>query len=111
MKTSDIKSTMARKFVITTNSKNTTQAVPDLVQDALTMAIRRRGKVNDIIVHSNQGGTYASGDYQQQLIDNKLRCGMSRRGEYLDNAVTESFFASLKKRTYLPRRLQNTSRS
>jgi len=34
-----------------------------LVQDALTMAIWRRGKVNDIIVHSDQGSTYASGSY------------------------------------------------
>lgn len=68
----------------------------ELVQDALTMAIWRRGKINDVIVHSDQGSTYASGDYQQQLSDNKLRCSMSRKGECLDNAVAESFFGSLK---------------
>ena len=150
MKVADIKSKMARKFVITTNSKNTTRPVADLlqrqfvvsdrdkawvsdttfiatregwlylatildlfsrqvigwsmstrnntalVQDALTMAIWRRGKVNDIIVHSDQGSTYASGDYQKQLSDNNLRCSMSRKGECLDNAVAESFFGSLK---------------
>jgi transposase InsO family protein len=150
MKASDIKSKMARKFVITTNSKNTMQPAPDLlqqqftversnqawasdttfigtrhgwlylavivdlfsrqvigwamgtrnntelVQAALTMAIWRRKKVKDIIVHSDQGSTYASGDYQQQLIDNKLRCSMSRKGECLDNAVAESFFGTLK---------------
>ncbi|HEX20210.1 MAG TPA: IS3 family transposase [Acidiferrobacteraceae bacterium] len=150
MKAADIKSKMAAKFVITTDSKNTTQLAPDLlqrqftvdksnkawvsdttfiptrqgwlylavildlfsrqvigwamgtknnaqlVQDALTMAIWRRGSVRDIIVHSDQGSTYASGDYQQQLRDNKLYCSMSRKGECLDNAVAESFFGTLK---------------
>ena len=74
------------------STKNNTE----LVQDALTMAIWRRGKVSDVIVHSDQGSTYASGGYQQQLNDNRLRCSMSRKGECLDNAVAESFFGSLK---------------
>ena len=68
----------------------------ELVQNALTMAIWRRGEINDVIVHSDQGSTYASGDYQKQLRENKLRCSMSRKGECLDNAVAESFFGSLK---------------
>jgi transposase InsO family protein len=68
----------------------------ELVQDALTMAIWRRGQVDGVIVHSDQGSTYASGSYQQQLSENKLRCSMSRKGECLDNAVAESFFGSLK---------------
>ena len=150
MKSADIKSKVARKFVVTTNSKNTQQPAPDLlkrnftfnkqneawvsdttfiatrqgwlylavildlfsrqvigwsmstrnntklVQDALTMALWRRGKVNEVIVHSDQGSTYASGGYQRQLADNQLRCSMSRKGECLDNAVAESFFGSLK---------------
>ena len=68
----------------------------ELVQNALTMAIWRRGKVNDVIVHSDQGSTYASSGYQQQLRENNLRCSMSRKGECLDNAVAESFFGTLK---------------
>jgi len=56
----------------------------------------RRGEVQDVIVHSDQGSTYASGSYQQQLRTNKLRCSMSRKGECLDNAVAERFFGSLK---------------
>jgi len=60
------------------------------------MAIWRRGKVKDVIVHSDQGSTYASGEYRQDLSANKLRCSMSRKGECLDNAVAESFFGSLK---------------
>ena len=65
------------------------------------MAIWCRGKIKDVIVHSDHGSTYASGDYRQQLAENKLRCSMSRKGECLDKAVAESFFGSLKnKRTY-----------
>ena len=60
------------------------------------MALWRRGKVKDVIVHSDQGSTYASGGYQQQLRDHALRCSMSRKGECLDNAVAESFFGTLK---------------
>lgn len=68
----------------------------ELVQDALTMALWRRGRVKDVIVHSDQGSTYASGDYQRQLEANQLKCSMSRKGECLDNAVAESFFGTLK---------------
>ncbi len=67
-----------------------------LVIDALTMAVWRRGKTRDVIVHSDQGSTYASGDYRQLLIDNGLIGSMSRKGECLDNAVAESFFGTLK---------------
>jgi transposase InsO family protein len=67
-----------------------------LVQDALTMAVWRRGKVGSVIVHSDQGSTYASGDYQRLLEENNLLCSMSRKGECLDNAVAESFFGTLK---------------
>ena len=67
-----------------------------LVQDALTMALFRRQQTSNIIVHSDQGSTYASTAYQQQLKRNNLICSMSRKGECLDNAVAESFFGSLK---------------
>jgi len=65
-----------------------------LVEDALTMAIWRRGQVQDVIVHSDQGSTYASGRYQQLLKEQGLICSMSRKGECLDNAVAESFFGT-----------------
>jgi transposase InsO family protein len=67
-----------------------------LVQNALTMAIWRRGKVKGAIVHSDQGSTYASSQYRKQLMKNELICSMSRKGECLDNAVAESFFGTLK---------------
>lgn len=150
MQKNSIQSKMARKFVITTDSKNTMQPAPDqlqrqfnvdapdkawvsdttfiptrqgwlylavvielysrqiigwamsdrnntqLVQDALTMAIWRRGKIDSVIVHSDQGSTYASGDYQKLMKEHNLSCSMSRKGECLDNAVAESFFGTLK---------------
>lgn len=67
-----------------------------LVQDALSMAVCRRSRCEGVILHSDQGSTYASAAYQKQLRDNELICSMSRKGECLDNAVAESFFSSLK---------------
>jgi len=67
-----------------------------LVSEALTMAIWRRGRAKDVIVHSDRGATYASSDCQKLLKRHQLLCSMSRKGECLDNAVAESFFSSLK---------------
>ena len=151
MKRYNIQSRMARKFVITTNSKNTLAPAPDrlqrifhtmkpnqawvsdttfiqtrqgwlylamildlysrqvigwsmsernnatLVIDALLMAVaRRQTTAHPVIVHSDQGSTYASGDYQKLLKNKGMLCSMSRKGECLDNAVAESFFGTLK---------------
>jgi transposase InsO family protein len=68
-----------------------------LVKDALIMAVWRRGTCTQgVIVHSDQGSTYASQDYQQTLKKYGFVCSMSRRGECYDNAVAESFFGTLK---------------
>ena len=67
-----------------------------LVRDSLSMALGQRGEVNGVIVHSDQGSTYASGGYQALLAEHSLICSMSRKGECLDNAVAESFFGTLK---------------
>lgn len=150
MKKARVKSKLSRRFVITTNSKNTMAPAPDLlqrrftveqsnkawvsdttfvatregwlylavilelysrkvigwamssrnntelVQDALTMAVWRQREIDNIIVHSDQGSTYASANYQTQLKRHNFRCSMSRKGECLDNAVAESFFGTLK---------------
>lgn len=150
MQRNGIQSKMARKFVITTDSRNTAAPAPDrlqrqfdvaapnvawvtdttfiatrqgwmylavvldlysrlvigramsernnssLVDDALTMAIQRRATPRNVIVHSDQGSTYASGSYQKLMSEHGLLCSMSRKGECLDNAVAESFFGTLK---------------
>ncbi len=68
-----------------------------LVTDALRMAIwQRRPKVR-LIVHSDRGSQYASKKYQRLLTAQGFIGSMSRTGNCWDNAVAESFFASLKK--------------
>ena len=69
----------------------------DLACDALLMAVRRRQPPRGLIQHSDRGAQYASEPYQAVLARHGLRCSMSRRGNCLDNAPMESFFASLKK--------------
>ena len=150
MRKDGVQSKMAKRFVITTDSKNTLAPAPDLikrnftrserdqawvadttfiptrqgwlylsvildlysrqvigwamrdknnsqlVRDALIMALRRRGAVDGVIVHSDQGSTYASGSYQALLSQHGLICSMARKGQCLDNAVAESFFGTLK---------------
>ena len=67
-----------------------------LVCDALTMALFRRGFPKDVIVHSDRGSGYCSKRYQKLLKQNKLICSMSRKGCCYDNAAMESFFHTLK---------------
>ncbi len=67
-----------------------------LALDALRMALAQRRPQPGLIHHSDRGSQYASGDYQQLLAKHGLRASMSRRGDCWDNAVAESFFASLK---------------
>ena len=42
-------------------------------------------------------GTYAADDYRKALRDGYIECSMSRKGDCWDNAVAESFFATLKR--------------
>ena len=63
---------------------------------ALDMALKRRCPDAGLLHHSDQGGTYASEDYQAVLEANGITCSMSRRGNCYDNAVMESFWGTLK---------------
>ena len=63
---------------------------------ALEAALKRRCPEAGLLSHSDQGGPYASEDYQSDLTAGGLICSMSRRGNCYDNAVMESFFSSLK---------------
>jgi transposase InsO family protein len=64
---------------------------------ALHRALQRRQVVSGPMHHSDQGKQYAAERYQQLLADNGITCSMSRRANCWDNAVMESFFATLKK--------------
>jgi len=67
-----------------------------LVTKALTMAVKRRGQVAGRLFHSDRGSQYASEDYRRALVEGGFECSMSRRGNCLDNAVSESWFSTLK---------------
>lgn len=150
MKAAGIKARTAKRFIISSHSKNTLNAFPDLLKrqfsvnqrnsvwvtdttfiktrkgwlylatvldlysrkiigwsmshrnnsqlvcDALTMAHWRRKRPKNVIIHSDQGSTYASNAYQALLKQYQAICSMSRKGDCWDNAVAESFFGSLK---------------
>jgi len=63
---------------------------------ALEMALKRRCPEIGLLHHSDQGSTYASGDYRRILAKRGIVCSMSRRGNCYDNAVMESFFSTIK---------------
>ena len=63
---------------------------------ALEMAVARRRPSAGLIHHSDRGVQYACDLYQQRLCELEIDCSMSRRGNCYDNAVTESFFGTLK---------------
>lgn len=67
-----------------------------LTLDALEMAIALRIPSAGLVHHSDRGSQYASFDYQKLLEQHGIQCSMSRRGNCLDNAPTESFFGTLK---------------
>ena len=68
----------------------------ELAISALEMAINRRHPQAGLIHHSDRGSQYASGDYQQKLLDHGILCSMSKKGDPWDNAPMESFFGTLK---------------
>jgi putative transposase len=67
-----------------------------LATNAFTMALRARRPAAGLVHHSDRGCQYASGDYQRALAEAGIVCSMSRKGDCWDNAVAESFFATLK---------------
>jgi putative transposase len=68
----------------------------ELALDALRMAIAKRQPIPGLIHHTDRGSQYASGAYQKLLKAHGIICSMSRKGNCWDNAVSESFFHTLK---------------
>lgn len=69
----------------------------DLVIDALNMAIQARQPKAGLIHHSDRGSQYASHAFAQMLKAHGIVASMSRKADCYDNAVMESFYATLKK--------------
>jgi transposase InsO family protein len=64
--------------------------------DALDKALMQRRPGKGLMHHSDQGCQYTSADYRTTLAESGITVSMSRRGNCWDNAVAESFFATLK---------------
>lgn len=67
----------------------------ELVLSALRMACVARQPAPGLIFHSDRGSQYASRDYRDELAKHGMIASMSRKGDCYDNAVAESFFATL----------------
>jgi transposase InsO family protein len=67
-----------------------------LALEALDKALRTRRPPVGLLHHSDRGSPYASEDYRAALMRRGIVASMSRTGDCWDNAVAESFFATLK---------------
>ena len=74
----------------------------ELVLSALNQAIDRRRPTAGLIFHSDRGSQYASNEVRRMLEKHCMRQSMSRKGDCYDNAVAESFFATLKTELIYP---------
>ena len=82
----------------------------ELVCAAMVMARQNRRVRRRAIFHSDRGAEYTSGDYRKCLRANgRVRASMGNVGCAYDNAVAESFFASLKKELVYPNRVPHPS--
>lgn len=67
-----------------------------LVTEALERARQRRRPSPGLLHHSDRGSQYASSAYRALLANYQITASMSRTGNPYDNALAESFFATLK---------------
>src|SRR5207244_510985 len=69
----------------------------ELVVEALEMAVSRRRPEGELIHHSDQGSQYVSLAFGQRCRQTGIAQSMGSKGDCYDNAVCESFHASLEK--------------
>jgi putative transposase len=69
----------------------------ELVVDALQMGLARRRPGPGLVHHSDQGSQFVSLAVGQKARDAGIAVSMGSRGDCYDNAVAETFFATLKK--------------
>lgn len=67
------------------------------VSEALKMAVGRRSLRPGLIFHSDRGKQYIESNVREMLAKNEMQQSMSSTGNCYDNAMAESFFATLKK--------------
>jgi len=75
----------------------TTHLRAEAVMEALQMALRRRAITPGLIIHSDRGKQYVDHRVRTIMVAHGIRQSMSSSGNCYDNAMAESFFATLKK--------------
>jgi len=68
----------------------------EIIQRALMMAVRHRKPLAGLIFHSDRGSQYTSESFRNLLKSYQMKQSMSSSGNCYDNAITESFFHTLK---------------
>jgi putative transposase len=69
-----------------------------LVTDALAMAIdRQRPGIGDVVIHADRGSQYTSRDFRDMALANGIIPSVGHTGMCFDNALAESFNATIKK--------------
>ena len=68
-----------------------------MVVRAVQMAVWQRQQSSPVILHSDRGSQFRSGNYQNYLKANRLACSTSAVGHCGDNAAYEGFFGLLKR--------------
>jgi putative transposase len=78
-----------------------------LVEDMLARAMARLDNEDRPILHSDQGWQYQMRAWSRTLESRNIAQSMSRKGNCLDNAAMESFFATLKSEFFHPSRFES----
>jgi len=66
-----------------------------VVTEAARMAVTRRSPASGLVCHSDQGSQYASNSYREMLDQHEFNRSRRRGGDCWDNAIAESFCATL----------------
>jgi putative transposase len=86
---------LASRFVVGWSMSKSLSST--IASDALDMAVQRRRPRPGLLHHSDRGVQYASAEYRALLSTHGIAVSMSRKGDCWDNAVAESFFATLER--------------
>lgn len=64
------------------------------------LKLLHNGKLNNTIIHSDQGWQYQMQKYREKLVELEMVQSMSRKGNCLDNSPTENFFGRMKEEMF-----------
>ncbi len=70
------------------------------ISNMLTKAFSKFPKLNDLILHSDQGWQYQHNYYVNELKKHGIKQSMSRKGKCYDNSIMETFFGRLKNEVF-----------